>query len=54
MEDLPGIGARRAAALLERFGSIERLRHASRDDIMQIPGIGSRIADSVLRALGRS
>lgn len=54
MEDLPGIGVRRAAALLERFGGIERLRRASRDDIMQTPGIGSRIADSVMRALGRS
>ncbi|MBN1426129.1 excinuclease ABC subunit UvrC [Candidatus Fermentibacteria bacterium] len=54
MDDLPGIGARRAAALLERFGGIERLRRASRDDIMQTPGIGPRIADSVMRALGRS
>jgi excinuclease ABC subunit C len=53
VEDLPGIGPRRAAALLARFGGIEGLRAASRDDILKTPGFGSRLADDILRALRR-
>ncbi len=53
IEDIPGIGPRRAAALLARFGSVEGLREASRDAILATPGIGPRLADGILRWRGR-
>ena len=43
---IPGIGARRRRALLERFGSLANVRRASREDLL--PVIGARLADAVL------
>lgn len=54
LEEIPGIGPRRARALLGRFGSIEGLRAASRDDIMATSGIGSGLAEAIVVALARS
>jgi excinuclease ABC subunit C len=52
LDDIPGLGPVRRAALLERFGSVKRLREASVDDVAAVPGIGRRTAESVLSALG--
>jgi excinuclease ABC subunit C len=44
LDDLPGIGAVRRAALLEHFGSIEKLRAAATTDIQDVAGFGPKLA----------
>ena len=48
---IPGIGARRRRALLERFGSLANVRRASREDLL--PVIGPRLAAAVLDHFAR-
>jgi excinuclease ABC subunit C len=52
LDDVPGLGASRRAALLKHFGSVRKLRAASVEDIIQVPGVGRRTAEAVLTALG--
>ena len=51
LDDIPGIGTKRKAQLLERFGSVQRLRGASEEEIAGVPGVGSRMAAEIRRAL---
>jgi len=44
LDDLPGIGAVRRAALLAHFGGITRLHAASVQDLTAVPGIGPKMA----------
>lgn len=44
LDEFPGIGERRKAALLKKFGSIQRLRLASLEQIAEIPGFGGKAA----------
>jgi excinuclease ABC subunit C len=44
LDEFPGIGERRKAALLKRFGSIQRLRLATLEQIAEIPGFGGKAA----------
>ena len=44
LQGLPGVGPRRAAGLLERFGSVERACAAPASELTEVPGIGDRIA----------
>ncbi len=51
LDDIPGLGETRRKALLRQFGSIKRLRAASVEDVMQVPGIGRRTAETIVAAL---
>lgn len=42
------VGSRVAELLAENFGSLERLMEATEEEILQIEGIGPRIASSVV------
>ena len=53
LDGVPGLGEARKKALLTRFGSLKRLRAASVDDIMAVPGVGRRTAEAVAAALHR-
>ncbi len=44
LDDFSGLGAKRKAALLEHFGSIERLRAATAKEIAEVPGFGEKFA----------
>jgi excinuclease ABC subunit C len=44
LDEFPGIGQRRKAALLKKFGSIQRLRIATLEQIAEVPGFGGRAA----------
>lgn len=48
---VPGIGPRLTAALLERFGSARAALSASRDQLQQVPHIGSRLAERLSESL---
>lgn len=44
LDEFPGIGEARKAALLKKFGSVQRLRRASAEDIASLPGWGLETA----------
>jgi excinuclease ABC subunit C len=51
LDDFPGIGQNRKAALLKKFGSVQRLRLASVEDIAQVPGFGGKAAEELKKFL---
>jgi excinuclease ABC subunit C len=51
LDDIPGLGDMRRKALMRRFGSLKRLRAATVDDVMEVPGIGRRTAEAIVAAL---
>jgi excinuclease ABC subunit C len=44
LDEFPGIGTQRKAALLQKFGSVQRLRAATLEQIATVPGFGGRAA----------
>lgn len=44
LDEFPGIGERRKSALLKKFGSVQRLRTATVDQIAEVPGFGGKAA----------
>ncbi|MFP6902347.1 MAG: helix-hairpin-helix domain-containing protein, partial [Verrucomicrobiia bacterium] len=44
LDEFPGIGGSRKAALLKHFGSLQRLREASTEQITKVPGFGMKSA----------
>jgi excinuclease ABC subunit C len=44
LDEFPGIGEQRKAALLKRFGSVHRLRLATLEQIAEVPGFGGKAA----------
>lgn len=56
LDDFPGLGAKRKAALLAHFGTIEKLRAAPVAAIAEVPGFGPKLAADLhafLAAAGR-
>ena len=49
LDDIPGIGEARKAALLKRFGSVRRLSRATVEAIDAVPGIDKTLAEAILR-----
>ena len=44
LDEFPNIGERRKAALLKKFGSVQRIRMASAEQIAAVPGFGGKAA----------
>jgi excinuclease ABC subunit C len=51
LDDVPGLGESRRKALMKQFGSLKRLRAATIEELMAVPGIGRRTADAVQAAI---
>jgi excinuclease ABC subunit C len=51
LDDLSGLGEARKKALLTHFGSVTALRSATESDISEIPGIGEKMAKSIVEQL---
>ena len=53
LRQAPGLGAAKARALLEHFGSMNAIRAASAAQIAALPGIGAALAQALKRHLSR-
>jgi excinuclease ABC subunit C len=51
LDEFPGIGDSRKKALLRRFGSVQRLRLASIQEIEQVSGFGGTMASELKQFL---
>ena len=52
LDGIPGLGEKRRKALLNRFGSVKRIRQASVEELAAVPGIGPALAAVVAAELG--
>jgi excinuclease ABC subunit C len=53
LDDVPGLGPARRAALLKHFGSVRKLGAASVEEIAAVPGIGPKLAVTINAVLTR-
>lgn len=51
LAEIPGLGDKRLAALLRRFGSVKRLKLATVEEISEVAGIGPALAKEITTAL---
>ena len=51
LDEFPGIGERRKAALLKKFGSVRRLQLATLDQLAEVPGFGGKAAEELKQFL---
>lgn len=51
LDEIPGIGPAKKAALLRRFGSVYRLARASAAEVAGVPGITPGLAEAILRSV---
>jgi excinuclease ABC subunit C len=47
LSDIAGIGITRQRDLLRHFGSVRKIRDASLEDLLQVPGMGKKAAEAV-------
>ena len=52
LDSVPGVGPKRRNALLKLFGSVQRIRAASAQDIADVPGFSLQLAEDIKRHLG--
>lgn len=52
LDAIPGVGPARRKALLRHFGSLKRVRMATIEELTQVPGITSTVAEAVRRHCG--
>jgi excinuclease ABC subunit C len=53
LDECPGVSDGRKQALLAKFGSVERLRKSSIEDIAAVDGISNKLAETIWRFLNR-
>jgi excinuclease ABC subunit C len=51
LDEIAGLGEARRKAVLRHFGSLKRLKAASVEEVMEVPGVGRRTAQAVVTAL---
>ncbi|HEV2691262.1 MAG TPA: excinuclease ABC subunit UvrC [Verrucomicrobiae bacterium] len=51
LDEFPGIGAQRKAALLKKFGSVQRLKAATLEQLAEVPGFGGKAAEELKKFL---
>jgi len=51
LDECPGVSPRRKQQLLEKFGSVARIKRASADQLATLPGISAKSAAAILKWL---
>jgi excinuclease ABC subunit C len=51
IEDIAGVGPKKRAKLLQRFGGVKGVSQASVQDLMSVEGISEDLAESIYKAL---
>jgi len=51
LDSIPGIGKKRKAALIKKFGGFQKMREATAEELAQTPGINLDLARTLLNAL---
>ncbi len=51
LDDIPRLGSRRKSILLRHFGSLERIRSCSPEELQALPGIGRALAETIHKVL---
>ncbi len=47
LESIPGVGPSRRTTLLDHFGSVEKIRRASKEELSTVPGISSALVEVI-------
>jgi len=51
LDEMPGLGPKRKEALLARFGSIQKLRQATVEELAQVAGVSDKLAAEIAKFL---
>ena len=51
LDDIKGIGDTKKKALLKRFGSVEKIKKASIEELMEVKGVNRELAERILNGL---